>query len=759
MRRQFSIRSKLFAAILLTLVVSHLFLFYVTITSSTSSLNKEIDKDLEANLRFAKSQYLGQADLIRNSLALPISAQPVRERILARDRLWLADALRRWHHALPFTDLLSIVDSSGRVIVRLNGQSGDDQFRPAALLQLAHSRRAPLVTTELISRDDFCREGDAAVCASIPPDGDLMMITVVMPVIAADDSFLGWVVVGNALNKDTRLPYQIQKVFGKEVAVAITQRGALIASSSEALGTRTGRLSTKILNRLQSGYTYHGSTTFGNRSFEMVAEPLTNSNGTFIGSLAVALTRENYLNIHQDSIRTTLISGVFGIFLSFAIAYSAARRFTTPLLELNRKAEEIQAGDFTQRVTVASNDELGQLADSFNRMAKAVAERDATIRKKNEALEELNEVLEKRVAERTAQLRMEMEMMEAILTSMVDGVVVTNRKNHIAHINPAAQKIFGVAAEDILGLPIDQACRRGDFCALVEQIREFSAESVRVLELPIGGKDLKISIAPLLDEGGFYSGLVMSIRDVTLEGEVNRMKSAFISTMSHELKTPLTSMKGSLQVILNKGKWLTGTERELLGVCLRNTDRLIRMINSILEISKIESGNVEFSMKPIPVNELLIYAIEEQKGFALSRNISLVNTAASDLPMVLGMRDRLIQVLANLISNAVKFSPAGTVVMISAQRDGEFIAISVADHGRSISPDDRSKLFTKFQQFPTTEESGIGGTGLGLAICKEIVEKHGGLISYQPGLAGGNVFTFTVPIFEESHGQKQDSHR
>ena len=759
MRRQFSLRSKLFAAILLTLVVSHLFLFYVTVTSSTSSLHQEIDKNLEANLRFAKSQYLGQGDLIRNSLALPVSAQPVRERLLARDSLWLQDALRRWHHALPFTDLLSIVDSRGKVIVRLNGRTGDDQFRPEALLRLARSRRTPLVTTELITRDDFCREGDATICAAIPRSGEVMMITVVMPVIADGDSFLGWVVVGNVLNKDTRLPYQIQQVFGKEVTVDITQRGDLIASSSSMLETKEVRLPNQVLNRLQSGYTYHGLTTFGNRSYEMVAEPLTNSNGTFIGSLAVSLSRENYLTIRQDSIRKTLLSGVFGILLSFAIAFLAARRFTTPLLVLNRKAEEIQAGDFTQRVIVASNDELGQLADSFNRMAKAVAERDATIRKKNEALEELNEVLEKRVAERTAQLRMEMEMMEAILTSMVDGVVVTNRKNHIVHINPAAQKIFGVSAEDTLGLPIDQACSRGDFCALIEQVKDVSAEAVRVLELPIGGKDLKISIAPLLDEGGFYSGLVMSIRDVTLEGEVNRMKTAFISTMSHELKTPLTSMKGSLQVILNKGKWLTGMEREMLGVCLRNTDRLIRMINSILEISRIESGNVEFPMKPIPVSELLIYAIEEQKGFALSRNISLVNGAGSDLPMVLGVRDRLIQVLANLISNAVKFSPTGSVVMISAQRDGAFMAVSVADHGRSISPADRSKLFIKFQQFPTTEESGVGGTGLGLAISKEIVEKHGGQISYQPGLTGGNVFTFTVPIYEENHGQEQDSHR
>jgi hypothetical protein len=272
---------------------------------------------------------------------------------------------------------------------------------------------------------------------------------------------------------------------------------------------------------------------------------------------------------------------------------------------------------------------------------------------------------------------------------------------------------------------------------------------LREEEIFIKGKKLKFNIAPLLDERGEFAGVVMSIRDATMEEEVDRMKTEFISTVSHELKTPLTSMKGSLQYIMNKGKWPTDMERELLMVCLRNTDRLIRLINDILDISKIEAGKVEISLRPQKVDELVNYALEEINGFAMNRNVSIENSAWSGLPQVYGDHDRLIQVLTNLLSNAVKFSPEGKAVQVSAQRDGNYVAISVTDQGHPIQWSDRDKLFKKFQQLHTIGEAAGGGTGLGLAICKEIIEMHHGRIFYRESDAGGNVFTFTVPVFEE----------
>jgi two-component system sensor histidine kinase VicK len=133
----------------------------------------------------------------------------------------------------------------------------------------------------------------------------------------------------------------------------------------------------------------------------------------------------------------------------------------------------------------------------------------------------------------------------------------------------------------------------------------------------------------------------------------------------------------------------------------------------------------------------------------MNHNVSIINSAGADLPQVYGDHDRLIRVLTNLLSNAVKFSPEAKVVLVSAKREGNYVAVSVIDHGKTIQWSDRSKLFKRFQQLPTVHEADGGGTGLGLAICKEIIERHHGRIYYQEGIAGGNVFTFTIPVYEE----------
>ena len=161
----------------------------------------------------------------------------------------------------------------------------------------------------------------------------------------------------------------------------------------------------------------------------------------------------------------------------------------------------------------------------------------------------------------------------------------------------------------------------------------------------------------------------------------------------------------------------------------------------------IEAGAVEFDMKPQTVGGLLMYAMEEMKGFALSRNISVVNSVHHDLPLIMGDHDRLIQVLTNLLSNAIKFSPPGTVVMLSAERTDGFVAVAVSDHAKTIRPEDRDKLFNKFQQLEGGDSGDYGGTGLGLAICREIITKHGGQIFHQAGGTDGNTFIFTIPVY------------
>jgi signal transduction histidine kinase len=338
---------------------------------------------------------------------------------------------------------------------------------------------------------------------------------------------------------------------------------------------------------------------------------------------------------------------------------------------------------------------------------------------------------------------------------MAEGVVVTDRENRVILFNPAAQRLFDMVPFRVIGQDVEHICEIGGFCPLVDRIREIKVGGVgRQEKLLAKGKKLKVNLFALTNAPGEFAGVLMTIRDVTAEEQIDSMKTEFISTVSHELKTPLTSIKGSLQLLLNRGKWLTETERQLLSVCFRNTQRLIRLISEILDISKIESGGATFNLKPLSMAELVVYASEEIKSFAMSRNITIVNNVGGHLPPIYGDHDRLIQVLTNLLSNAVKFSPEGKIVMVSAEREGNYLRVSVADRGKAILGKDRDKLFKKFQQIDRGDGYKIGGTGLGLAICKEIIERHHGRIFYTSNKENENMFCFTVPIVGEDHGKE-----
>ncbi len=475
-----------------------------------------------------------------------------------------------------------------------------------------------------------------------------------------------------------------------------------------------------------------------------------------------SILRDEIIRIRQRHMQSILLSAALGIFLSFMTAYFLARRLTRPVRELSHAAERIEVGDFAYRVGTDSYGEFGRLAASFNKMAEALEDREQTIKRKtldleilNRSLRELNEKLENMVAERTAALETEKGRLEAILTSMAEGVLVTDQNNRIILFNPSAQKIFDLPQSRVMDQHLDNVCTLGGFCQLVDFIREIQAGDYlsegREEHLEIRGKKLRVNMAPLLDKTWEFAGVVMSIRDVTLEEEIDRMKTEFISTVSHELKTPLTSIKGSLQLILCRGKDLCDTERELLAVCQRNTDRLIRLISDILDISRIESGKIDFNFRRESMDELVSEAIEEMTGFASGRNVSLAGPIGHDLPPVFADRDRIIQVITNLLSNAVKFSPEGEIVAIEAEKDSCYISVSITDRGTTIRKADRGKLFKKFQQINGHESGEQGGTGLGLAICKEIVEKHHGRIFYRSGTGFGNIFTFTVPLYGEDN--------
>lgn len=262
---------------------------------------------------------------------------------------------------------------------------------------------------------------------------------------------------------------------------------------------------------------------------------------------------------------------------------------------------------------------------------------------------------------------------------------------------------------------------------------------------------VEVTRIPDFGENGEVRGYFRMIVDISERKQADQAKEEFISTMNHELRTPLTSIKGSLSLLKSGvGGALPETASQLVSVANNNSERLVRLINDILDAQKIASGKLELALAPLGLDSLLTEAIEANKGYAdlYSVRYRLIETVP--LAWVQGDRDRLMQVMANLLSNAAKFSPANMGVEIALAKHGNFYRISVHDHGAGIPPEFQNKIFGRFAQAHASDDRQRGGTGLGLNICHSIVSAHGGKIGFSCEPSQGTTFYFDLPIQEEA---------
>ena len=241
------------------------------------------------------------------------------------------------------------------------------------------------------------------------------------------------------------------------------------------------------------------------------------------------------------------------------------------------------------------------------------------------------------------------------------------------------------------------------------------------------------------------------VRDITARKEMERMKGEFVSTVSHELRTPLTSIRGSLGLIAGGavGK-VSKKALKMIDMAEKNTERVIKLVNDILDMEKLESGSMEFRFKAVDLTRLVKHGIEINRGYADQHNIEFVLGDSTEGLKVNGDSDRLIQVLANLLSNAAKFSPEGENVEIAVSRQNGVARVSVSDRGPGIPEDFRDNVFAKFTQADSSDTRKAGGTGLGLNISKTIVDKHGGTIGFDTEAGVGTTFYFELPILDEA---------
>jgi PAS domain S-box-containing protein len=361
-----------------------------------------------------------------------------------------------------------------------------------------------------------------------------------------------------------------------------------------------------------------------------------------------------------------------------------------------------------------------------------------------------NRSLAQQVDRRTAELRESENRSRSLIGNMLGGLVTIDQSGRIESVNPSAEEIFGYAEGELVGLHVTQLIpmhvqqRSPDF------LRQAFKESIgRVTEWEGVRKDgtvfpLELSFFEFDDPAGrHFAG---NVHDISERREVDRLKNEFVAVVSHELRTPLTSIKGSLQLLHRDDELERMPEQtQLVGVALNNTERLIRIVNDMLDVAKIEAGRLDLHVRRAEVADLVRTAVQNVDQLARSLAVTLAPAVDADVPPVRVDADRLVQALVNLLSNAVKFAPPDTEVAITARRgpDGD-VEIAVRDRGKGIPLDKIPMLFQKFQQLDGSERK-VQGTGLGLTITKALVEQHGGHIAVASAPGEGTTFTISLP--------------
>jgi PAS domain S-box-containing protein len=337
----------------------------------------------------------------------------------------------------------------------------------------------------------------------------------------------------------------------------------------------------------------------------------------------------------------------------------------------------------------------------------------------------------------------------AIVDNIVDGVIIIDEKGCIQSFNPAVGRIFGCRKDDVLGKPVDTLLAEPyshPFEAFGSDDRKGGKTNPGVSRLEIEGLRRSGEVFPMeialnsvhLGDERLFVGIV---RDITDRKEVDRIKAEFISTVSHELRTPLTSIHGSLGLVAGGvASGISGRAKEMVELAQRNTERLIKLVNDILDMEKIEAGNMEFRHEAVDIASLVEEVIEDNRGFAEEHRVRFLLNKTPQGLKVWGDGDRLAQVLANLLSNSAKFSPVGGTVDIAVAQIEDGARIAVSDHGPGIPEEFHSQVFDKFTQANSSDARENGGTGLGLSISKAIVDRHGGDIWFDSTIGVGTTF-------------------
>jgi signal transduction histidine kinase len=422
-----------------------------------------------------------------------------------------------------------------------------------------------------------------------------------------------------------------------------------------------------------------------------------------------------------------------------AITAYLLRWIVAPIRRLAAATQRVAAGEFEVAVPEGGPGEVGQLATSFNEMSRALTRHQTNLAEQNVDLERLANVL------------------TAVLDSTIDGILLSDAEGNMQLANRPLVRLTREMGMSYDGTIVDRllsvAHRVRDeegYRRTMEGLRTNPDDSTfDEFEDSVTGRVYQGFTSPVLDDRGGFLGRLWTLRDVTQQRELDRLKDDFVATVSHELRTPLTSMMGFLEMIREgEAGELNDEQKRFLAIVYRSSERLQRLVGDLLFVARLDANGLQLRFGEAQLDDIVRDAVESSGALARSREVSLV-AELGEVPPVSGDRERLLQLVSNLVSNALKFTPAGGSVIARTFVDADQAVVEIADTGIGIPLGEQSRLFQRFFRSSTATEQAIPGTGLGLVISRAIAEAHGGTITVTSAPGEGTTFRVEIPLEPE----------
>ncbi|ODS50895.1 MAG: multi-sensor signal transduction histidine kinase [Halanaerobium sp. 4-GBenrich] len=433
----------------------------------------------------------------------------------------------------------------------------------------------------------------------------------------------------------------------------------------------------------------------------------------------------------NQAIIYTIVLALLVIAFSLIFAFYLTKQILRPIKELEKGIKKVADRNFQQQIEVASEDEIGVLADEFNEMIAKLQE-----------YEKLN----------VKKLLMEKEKSEAVVNNLSSPLIVTDQDHKIVLINETAKELFSIK-QDVINTHFLEVIQAEE---IFEYIKNPDAKEKKTFKLKKDDKErhYRISTRQVIDEDEEYQFTVTLLEDITRLKEIDSMKSEFVSTVSHEFRTPLTSMNMGLSMVINEDTGeLNEEQRELLEAAYEDVERLTELVNDLLDLSKIESGRIEMEFDKVDVNDIIEKTLNPFYKQAEEKEIDLKFKQSEDNIFAYADPSKISWVISNLVGNALRYADKGKIE-VDAEIKGRRVLVSVADNGPGIPREYQSKIFDKFVRAGNDKDE-KSGTGLGLAISKEIITAHNGRIWVDSEEGAGSTFSFYIPRFGYQEGKDE----